>query len=254
HESGFWQGVERLFQFDLSRSLMHYDLVYAQIAAFSPLRIPSLFSSGEGSVALDGAEFSGFLITEFLEGQVIDESTVSVSMVQQLTAHVVCLHRVKQSRFGALFNVEEVLGEQVRASTDWLHQLSGFLIEQGEMQGLSGTAWFGDALSALECIDEVSFSPIMLDLRWDQFLVNALGELSLPDLDAFVWGPRALELVMIEYLLDAQQATIFKLAYEEALGCIDIDAVRPVYRMVLFLLNVMGEKEVDKWMSHPCRF
>ncbi|NPA72405.1 MAG: hypothetical protein GXO35_06200, partial [Gammaproteobacteria bacterium] len=149
HESGFWQGVERLFQFDLSRSLMHYDLVYAQIAAFSPLRIPSLFSSGDGSVALDGAEFSGFLITEFLEGQVIDENTVSASMVQQLTAHVVCLHRVKQSRFGALFNIEEVLGEQAYASTDWLHQLSGFLIEQGEMQGLSGTAWFGDALSAL---------------------------------------------------------------------------------------------------------
>ena len=111
-----------------------------------------------------------------------------------------------------------------------------------------------EALNQVTGISVENFVPIMPDLRWDQFLQYD-GKLSaLVDLDAFVFGPRELELVLLEYLLDQQQAELFMLHYQQMHAMPDLSEVRTAYRLLLFLMNVLGEKNIDIWMQASIRF
>ena len=94
----------------------------------------------------------------------------------------------------------------------------------------------------------------MPDLRWDQFLMQQ-GKLSaLVDLDAIVYGPRTLEFVLLEYLLDQTQAECFATEYQNYQSIPDLTKVRLPYRLLLFLMNVLGETDLNSWLNHPERF
>ena len=115
-----------------------------------------------------------------------------------------------------------------------------------------------DALKNCSDLATQRIVPLMMDLRWDQFS-QIEGELvGVFDLDAFVFAPIELDFVILEYLLTAQQLTIFKKAYEEEgandLSVPSIAKVRNVYRVLFFLINVLGEEDIEKWMNQPCFF
>jgi hypothetical protein len=94
----------------------------------------------------------------------------------------------------------------------------------------------------------------MPDLRWDQFLEND-GKLSaLVDLDAFVFAPRELDFILLEYLLNQQQARVFAQQYQQSHSLPDLSVVRKPYRLLLFLMNVLGEEDIDTWMQAAARF
>lgn len=74
------------------------------------------------------------------------------------------------------------------------------------------------------------------------------------DLDAIVYGPKTLEFVLLEYLLDQKQAEIFAVEYMNHQTIPDLTAVRLPYRLLLFLMNVLGEMDLNSWLNHPKRF
>jgi aminoglycoside phosphotransferase (APT) family kinase protein len=99
-----------------------------------------------------------------------------------------------------------------------------------------------------------TFVPIMLDLRWDQML-HQQGQLSaIVDMDAFVVGPRELELVLLEYQLNEHQAGVFIEAYRASAEWPDLTEQRFCYRLLLFLMNSLGETDVNKWMNASIRW
>ena len=63
-------------------------------------------------------------------------------------------------------------------------------------------------------------------------------------------GPRELELVLLEYLLTPQQAEVFLNVYQSYLPWPDLSNQRLSYRLLLFLMNVLGETDIDKWLHH----
>ncbi|MEA1988688.1 MAG: hypothetical protein U9N57_05720, partial [Pseudomonadota bacterium] len=73
-------------------------------------------------------------------------------------------------------------------------------------------------------------------------------------LDAFVFGAVELEFVVLEYLLDEQQAEQFKDLYQASNTLPDLTECREVYRVLLFLMNILGEESFDTWMQAPTRF
>jgi aminoglycoside phosphotransferase (APT) family kinase protein len=91
----------------------------------------------------------------------------------------------------------------------------------------------------------------MMDLRWDQML-HQQGQLSaIVDMDAYVIGPPELELILLEYQLSPEQAERFKAIYLDVADMPDLSAVRHTYRLLLFLMNSLGETDIQKWMSAP---
>jgi hypothetical protein len=89
----------------------------------------------------------------------------------------------------------------------------------------------------------------MPDLRWDQFLQQNKQLTALVDLDAFVYGPKELELVLLEYLLNSEQAELFKEHYQRHSELPDLNFVRAPYRLLLFLMNVLGETDLSNWLG-----
>ncbi len=95
----------------------------------------------------------------------------------------------------------------------------------------------------------------MPDLRWDQFLIkNDNPKLALLDLDAFVFAPRELDFILLEFLLDQQQIQCFTEVYSKYHAIPDLEYARPAYRLLLFFMEVLGEQDIDKWMMQQTRF
>lgn len=240
--SPFWQAMQQLFAFDFVVNLGRYDTVYQQIKDVTPLKIPRLIAAGSGNAV----RHSGFLLTEFVNGSIIESSKVDAHHIEQLAHHLAALHQQTQIFFGPLYAPQ--------LSIDlWGDALSETLTVLGRAQNIDSVI-LDKVLMQIPNIRIKAFHPIMPDLRWDQFLVTDSGELSLIDLDALVWGPRELELVLIEYLLDQSQLDVFKAVYMQSHAMPDLDSVRDVYRLLLFVMNVLGESDLEKWMGHSVRF
>lgn len=244
--SPFWQAMEALFAFDFVESLGRYSSVYQQVNEMTPLEIPRLMAA----VSASHDKHSGFLLTAWLDGAIIDPNAVEKGHVEQLARHIAALHQYSQASFGPLFAPH-------LAAERWTEQVLKTLQSSVSAQSINTEIW-DKALAQLAHIHTnihtEAFHPIMPDLRWDQFLVTDTGALCLIDLDALVWGPRALELVLIEYLLNERQLALFKAIYTQSHTMPDLDSVRQVYRLLLFVMNVLGETDLARWMAHPDQF
>ena len=100
---------------------------------------------------------------------------------------------------------------------------------------------------------------MMLDLRWDQLRSVDNGDLdhdrsdndslALIDLDAFVIAPKNLDLVLLQYVLSPAQWLLFKQQYCQTHVWPDYTQQKPCYQLLLFLMNVLGETDLRRWMN-----
>lgn len=185
--------------------------------------------------------------SSFLAGQGVQTEQVDQAIVEQLAKHLYSWHQLSSVRFGCL---QQPQGERQSWPThlhDYLQTLSEASsgdrqLKQQSLQQLSEQP---------EAFIPEQFGVIMPDLRWDQFLV-AEGQLALTDLDAVVFGPVALEWVLLEGLLTEQQACWFLQAYPGRPP--NLAPVRQVYRAVLSQLQVFGKQNAQAWLDLPAWF
>ena len=236
--SSFWRGMNSLFNLQFPDSLGHIDKTYQRLLTHSPLTIPQPIAY----------QASAFVLSDFVQGEDVETAIVNDAMVKQLAEHLAKLHYVKQNSWGALHHAD-------LDSQDWskrLHQTLVILLESHPNEMPSDLVEM--ALEQAKNDHADIFVPIMFDLRWDQFL-HQQGQLSaVVDLDAFVFAPRALELIMLEFLLNESQAEIFKIHYQHHHTMPDLSQVRTSYRLLLFLMNVLGEGNIEAWMRSPSWF
>jgi aminoglycoside phosphotransferase (APT) family kinase protein len=236
--SAFWQGLNHLFSAGFPASLQYIATVSQQISAISSLRVA-------GTVA---AQANSFVLAKWLEGDTIEPGSVTDRMVILLAEHLGQLHQHTKETWGE-FHQPSLSVEQ------WpirLHDVIETLAESH--RNAIPENILNLALQQAKTVHINEFVPIMPDLRWDQFLQQN-GELSaLVDLDAFVIGPRELELVLLEYILTVQQAEQFKRQYQQYQMIPDLSDVRTAYRLLLFLMNVLGESSLKNWLEVPAKF
>ena len=229
----FWQGINKLFNTNFPKNLPEIASTYQQIATISPLAIPQYIT----------AKADRFILATWLNGKQVDRKKVNDLMVQQLAEHVAKCHQQTNPAWGAFHQPQ-------LAATQWpiaLCQTLTSLTELCPSEVAEGV--LKDALAQAETIQSQQFVPIMMDLRWDQFLQEK-GELSaLVDLDAFVYGPRELELVLLEHLLNKEQLVIFKRQYQRYRTVPNLGSVRLPYQLLLFLMNVLGEQDLAVWLA-----
>jgi hypothetical protein len=232
-DTPFWRVMKALFALDLNAQLDQYALVYRQIAALTPLHLPTLLASDSAS-----APYPAYLLTDFMQGESLCVADVNADHIQTLASHLASLHRANQPTWGNLLLAD-------RDAHDWCQLVNRVLMRV-----------FPDDVLRLSADDVQAFVPMMPDLRWDQFLVQDGKVTALVDLDAFVIAPIELDFVLLEYLMTAEQLAVWQKAYCECGGYVPhiSHQVRVVYRKLLFAMQVLGEIDVKAWLNHPAYF
>ncbi len=233
-QSGFWQGLNHLFLADFPNSLEQIDRTHALLAMQGCCVIPDFVASSRGR----------FVLSRFLSGDDVDAAQITDVMVVQLAKHVGKLHQQSQSTWGNLHS-------SVYEARDWPKRLHATLLALAAQSGVTiRKSFLQDVLAQANAIEESEFAPIMLDLRWDQFrTLEQSNQLALIDLDAFVIGPRCLELVLLEYVLTPKHFTLFKATYMDKNDWPDYSAQKTSYQLLLFLMQVLGETDLASWMK-----
>jgi len=230
--------MNSLFAINFPMSLGNIASVYQQISNSSRLSIPPLIASAEAE----------FVLTEWVPGNDVLAEAVNEETISSLAKHLGLLHQLQCSHWGGLQKPEFT-------ATEWPLRLKITLQALSQQQASSvDQAVLHQALIQTKHLSEFMFVPIMPDLRWDQFLMQDNKLSALVDLDAIVCGPRTLEFVLLEFLLNQQQADCFVAEYQRYQSIPDLADVRLPYRLLLFLMNVLGETDLDAWLNHPKRF
>ena len=208
-QSGFWQGLNHLFLADFPNSLAQIDRIHDLLAKQGCFAIPEYVASSRGR----------FVLSRFIAG--VDVSSAQVTDTPAYKAR------------------------------EWNNRLQATLTALSAQDDVTiGKSLLTAVLAQANTINETDFAPMMLDLRWDQFrTVAQSNELALIDLDAFVIGPRSLELVLLEYVLTPQQFSLFKSIYTEKNDWPDYSAQKASYQLLLFLMQVLGETDLASWMK-----
>lgn len=239
-KSGFWQGANHLFGADFPNSLAYIQQTHDLLTKQGLYAVPNFVVSSR----CDSQQ--QFVLTRFIEGEEVTAVKVTDAMVVQLGKHIAHLHQQAQSTWGNLhapsFQAVE-WSERLQATLTTLSAQSKVAIPEPLLQAV---------LALASVLEESEFVPMMLDLRWDQFrrVGNEKSDvLTLIDLDAFVMAPRALDLVLLEYILTPPQFTLFKAMYSNAHDWPDYALQKPCYQLLLFLMQVLGETDVESWMN-----
>ncbi|HET8808025.1 MAG TPA: phosphotransferase [Methylophaga sp.] len=235
--SAFWQGVNRLFALNFPASLADTMGIQQFLSQHSPLEIPECLSAN-----------SGFVVCRQLAGKTLATEMVNPDIIRQLASHIAALHQQTADHWGALQKpkfTKDLWTSRLRQTLSYLAANNDIAVSP---------VLLGNALKQAADIQPNSFVPVMLDLRWDQFLTADAKLTALVDLDAFVLAPRELELVLLELLLNASQAAIFAEEYQRFHSLPDLSMVRTAYRTLLFLMNVFGESDCEGWLAKPAHF
>jgi hypothetical protein len=237
-KSSFWQAMNSLFAADFPASLESINYTHQYLQQNGHLLVPEHIVS----------EKSSFVLTRFLAGQDIEQHAVTDDLVIKLAKHLAVLHQQTSTTWGRL-------SKPTLKADEWstrLHDVLVALVETNEINIPQDIVEL--VLEQTKMLQVEQFVPIMPDLRWDQLRLLENGELAVVDLDAFVIAPRELELVLLEYLLIPQQAELFKQVYQAYLPIPDLSDCRYSYRLLLFLMNVLGESSIENWMTSDICF
>lgn len=238
HTSAFWQGMNYLFKVQFPDSLDSMPETATDLRQLGTLVVPEVVAAASGR----------FVLTRTLSGQDVDASLVTDEVVSQLARHLGQLHQ-QQSEIWGHFPAPHLVAQ------DWPVRLQATLtlLNQQSPPPVPDSI-FNPVMSKAADINPGMFVPVMPDLRWDQFRLLPDNRLAVLDLDAFVTAPAALELTLLEYLLDASQAEVFARTYQQYQPLLLSAQEREVYRLLLFMMYVLGEQDVSRWMTAPTRF
>ena len=233
-KSSFWLGLNHLFAVDFPKNLENIHLTHDFLMQNGALEVPELIA----------AKANQYVLTRFLAGVDLEANAVDDRWVIALAKHIAKLHQRTYKNWGSLYAPQF-------AAEDWpkrLYETLKYLATKTDSQ--ISAPLLRDILAQANNIKEIEFVPMMLDLRWDQLRILDDENLALIDLDAFVIGPKNLDLVLLRYVLPPAQLVLFKREYCQTHPWPDAAAQTPCYQLLLFLMNVLGETDLKSWMQH----
>lgn len=232
-QSRFWRGANHLFAADFPNSLGDMHLTHDFLQDKGLLTVPELVAAGARR----------FVLSRFIAGTDLVAAHIDDAWVIALARHLAALHHYRHHHWGSLH------APQFSAAA-WpvrVHDTLTMLLAQEDTWQTEPIV--SAVLSQVHAIEETEFVPMMLDLRWDQFRQTTQHGLALIDLDAFVIGPRALDLLLLEYVLTPAQLAVFKQHYLPIHPWPVLTTQKPCYQLLLFLMHVLGEQDLLAWMQ-----
>jgi len=235
----FHTGIWNLFGVD-PRRVADLQPLNAQLAAISPIPIPQVLRTG----TIDGVDYA---VLECMPGERLRSFTGDARM-EGLGEALARIHSLRMDACG-------------NPAGTFRYPLAEF---PKRLAGTFRAFATGDAgpLASLELMCEAALSLrppewgalILPDMDASQFLTDGERITALVDTEFYAVGPRELDFVALEFVLDEAAAAALARGYERILPIPDLAAVRPIYRYLYRLMEIQGRVPLDEWMSRPTRF
>lgn len=249
-EEPFWYGMHILFGSDPRQVFVLEDLNRTLASLTTCLSVPQVLSKAvfQGRELVEVEKLDGKQVNTFIgmPGYVMEDFGKIIAQI----------HRMKFDFFGAF---PKETHKPLSVFNERLVEVMTKLVEkyyvkvddknQGIREMLPQICKRAQQLPHLS-----SSSYIMIDMDPTQFLTDGKRITAVVDTEGYVIGPRELELIAFEYILDHGAASMFQKGYTSILEFPDLSEVRFVYRYFLRLIEVQGSKPIEEWMNHPILF
>ncbi|MGV6818156.1 MAG: phosphotransferase [Thiotrichales bacterium] len=239
----FWPGLRALCNLQPDTHLAGISQLQQRIAKLTPLHIPEVIKSQPATQTLPA-----WVLSTYVPGDVKEQITHQDTA--RLAQHLAAMHDETHSVWGNPLALEYFPAEHWK---ERIHSAIDALVRNYWNQNKQ-VSFYHKAHTIMHCSTpkESTFSWVLADLRWDQFLWSQGRLNALVDFEAHLIAPKALDFITLEYLLDPEQAQVFAEQYRKAGGTLpELKAVRNLYRFFYFLLGILGETDLERWMAHP---
>ncbi|GAF08570.1 hypothetical protein [Paenibacillus pini] len=215
-----------------------------ELAAISPIPIPQVLRKA----IIEDVEF---VVVNKMEGNQRQFIDCSPSILESFGKDLAIIHSRRFNECGNMggafrypvteFNkrLTQVLSEITHRYDTDLQELSKY---DEILQGL------------LELPDPSDASYVMVDFDARQFLFSDDKITAIVDTEAYVIGPRELDLIPLECSLDLERAIAFRRGYESIDAFPILHEIRRPYRYFFALLQVKGPMDYIQWMNTPHYF
>ncbi len=241
-ETEFWKGCRQLFGRD-PEDMSCYEKTLELLSTISDIPVPKIQSKKE----LGGKEY---LIVEKMRGKAMKSfADQPEELLVSFGIWLAKVHRSRTNFFGNLAKTKteprarfhDHLAEVIRTMTETypvdsaVRRMSGEILE--ELGSLPVPKWF---------------CPILPGMSPSRFLSGQGNITAFVGSRAYVAGPRVLDFIGLEYLLDSKSVVPFLKGYRSILEVPPMSAYRKVYRYFYFLLGIPGSGRPRKECSAPC--
>jgi aminoglycoside phosphotransferase (APT) family kinase protein len=242
-EGPFWHGCRRLFGIDPA-DLFALEPLNALLGELSPIPVPRVLRTGH----IAGRRC---LVVEHMQGEPLsDLRSRPRELLFGLGQALARIHARHVPYYGQPSG-------NVRAPLDSFHR--HMVTVMRDLAAATGDAALEAALepvcsAALALPRPASGSLVMVDLDPTQFLTDGRRITALVDTEAYVVGPRELDFIALEFVLDPPAAVALAAGYRSVAALPELRIVRPIYRFLYRLFEVQGEVELQAWMAWPVLF
>lgn len=241
----FWYGCRHLFGID-PQAIFDLELVNALLHRLSSIAVPRVLRKGR----LDGRPY--VMVEAMPGGRVDDLRDLPDAALYELGRALAGIHR---PRFPYAGHPSGSLRYPIAAFHGRLAETLRLLVERFHGQDAEMRAALEDRCAAATALPAPPYgSLIMVDLDPTQFLGDGRRLTALVDTEAYAIGPRELDFIALEYVLDARSAQAVRASYTTLLPLPDLRQVRPVYRYLYRLLEIQGDVDLCEWMRWPTYF
>lgn len=241
----FWWGCHQLFGID-PRQLFALEPLNTLLNSLGSLAVPRVLRKG----VIDAREY---VVVEYMHGtDVEDLRAESQSMLEDFGRALAQFHcHVYQFYGHPLGHLRQPLASFHSHLVDIMQKVvQRFYMEDRQLQ---------EALDPMCTLAMQLPSPkeatfVMIDLDASQFLSDGQRVTAVVDTEGYVVGPRELDFIALEYMLDQRAAAAFTRGYQRVLPLPDLATVRPVYRYFYRLLEVQGSPDLTDWLNQQVLF
>lgn len=240
----FWGGCRMAFGID-PRNVHAQEFINRTLGALSLIRVPRILEKG----FMD----KEYILVEKLEGIML-ESFIDQphAMLRDFGENLARIHQSKMSYCGNptgtfRISLDAFHGHMIRSMKQMLeHYYSN---EPKIIETFPAICAILEGLRAPEFA-----SYIMVDMDPTQFLTDGKTVTGLVDTEAYVVGPRELDFIALEYVMDRRAADSLIKGYEKITHLPDLNACRIPYRFFYRLIEIQGQEDIDSWLGAPVLF
>ncbi|WP_319381327.1 hypothetical protein [Thiomicrorhabdus sp.] len=243
-QSLFWQRMQLFFGVSFPDSVRNYQRLYPLVERLCGLKVPKVLDCGAE------APVGGWVLCQYLPGRVCGSETEIPSgrMLNTMISSIENLYLNDQAFHATA--IGDLLQPEISVE-GWISflikRLESSLQSESERQVWSKVRRRMAGVAA----EPGRLVPIMIDWRWDQFLVCA-EEVTLVDLDAWVWAPEELAWVLFELVWSESELDVLKSVCGDRVPV--IGPWRDLYRLMLYQMEILGKVDLLEWMSRSTYF
>ncbi|QHW29645.1 phosphotransferase [Paenibacillus rhizovicinus] len=241
----FWHGCNKLFGVD-PRNVHEMEYINNTLREFSLLPVPRVIRKGS-------RDDKQYIVVEKLDG-VVCRSFVDQpeTLVESLGRGIASIHAFKSDFVGtASGSFRSSIQNFHHALSDTMSEIVG-LFYKDDIQAQQLLPQMIAILKDIPAPTHASF--ILVDMDASQFITNREVITGLVDTEVYVLGPRELDFIGLEYIMNKDSADVFKNAYQKQLSLPDLELCRIPYRFFYRLLRVQGRVDWEKWLNYPALF